>query len=599
MSIKKSTLSALAAVVSTSLVLSACGGSSDDGNGGGGTDGNGDVASMAVAKGESGDEYTSPEVEQTEETVTVSTDNPFTAYNNAAADANNSYNSFALTMVLSGAYKLNGNNKVLLNKDVMESVEITSEDPQVVTWKIKDGITWSDGEAWDCDDFHLAWLAQTGKVKGEDGADIFTAAGTTGYELISKLECPSETEVVTTFDAPYPDYKGLFGIGLDILPAHVLEQNAGVEDVTALTPESDIAELQKVADFWKAEWNGFTADLMPSSAQYKITAFEQNNSVTLERNESWGGPPGGPAKIVLRGISDQVAQAQALENDEVQVNSMAQPDANAAERLRALSSQGVTFGASPGLAFEHFDLNVENKWLADKAVRQAFFQCVNREDLVEKLIRPVQEDAEPLGSLTFFSSEEGYEDRYAQYTGDAEAAKKTLEDAGYTFGDDGIATKDGEKVSFRISHTDIPRRKQTVELVQAHCAPAGIEIVDDTDPNFLDSRVSQGDYDVALFAWSAAPFKSSQKSIYISTGGQNWSNWSNPEVDAAFEEATTTLDEAASTAAYQKADQVMADEAWSLPLFQMPNMWAWRGIDRVYYQSYYGSLWNANEWVLQ
>lgn len=597
MSIKKSTLSAVAAVVGTSLVLSACGGTDNGGNGGGATEPNGDVAAMAVSKGQSGDEYTSPEVEQSTETITVSTDNPFTAYNNSAADANNSYNSFALTMVLSGAYKLDGNDKVLLNKDVMESVEITGEDPQVVTWKIKPGVTWSDGEAWDCDDFHLTWLSQTGKAKDEKGGDIFTAAGTTGYEIIEKVECPSPTEVVTTFSENYPDYKSLFGVSLDVLPAHVLEKGAGVEDITKLTPTSDLAELKKVAEFWKTKWNGFDAALMPSSAQYKITAFEQNNSVTLERNESFIGNKGGPAKIVLRGISDQVAQAQALENGEVMVNSMAQPDANAAERLRNLSAQGVIFGASNGLSFEHLDLNFKNKWLKDAAVRKAFMQCVNRDELTEKLIRPVLEDAKPLGSLVFFQGEEGYVDNYAAYTGDANAAKATLEGAGFTIGSDGIAAKGGEKLSLKIAHTDIPRRKQTVELIQSHCKPAGIDVVDDTDPNFLDTRVSQGDYDIALFAWSAAPFKSGQKSIYSTGGGQNWSAYTNKEVDAAFIDASTNLDEAASRDAYAKADKLMAEDNYSLPLYQLPRMFAFKGLDKVYFQSYYGTLWNANEWV--
>ncbi|SDD00749.1 ABC transporter family substrate-binding protein [Actinokineospora iranica] len=595
MSTKRSSLP-IAAVVGTSLLLSACGGTTGDG--GGATEPTGDVAAMAVSKGQSGDEYTSPEVPQSSDTFIVSTDNPYTAYNNQTSDANNSYNAFALTMVLSGAYKLDGNNKVLLNKDVMEGVEVTSESPQTVSWKIKPGVVWSDGEAWDCDDFYLTWLSQAGKAKGADGKDLFLAAGTTGYELVDKVECKTPTEVVTTFSTTYPDYKGLFGVRNDILPAHVLEKATGVADVTTLTPTGgDQAALAKAAEFWKTKWNGFDAALMPSSAQYVITAFEQDSSVTLERNPKWAGKPGGPAKIVLRGISDQVAQAQALENGDVHVNSMAQPDVNAAERLRGLSGQKVVFGAANGLSFEHLDLNYKNKWLADAAVRRAFMQCVNREELTDKLIRPVLENAKPLGSLTFFQGEEGYTDNYAQYKGDAAEAKKTLESAGFTFGGDGFAAKNGEKVTLKISHTAIPRRKQTVELIQSQCKAAGFEIVDDTDSNFLDTRVSKGDYDIALFAWSAAPFKSQQKSIYETGGGQNWSAYSNPKVDAAFNDGVSNLDEAKSRAAYQEADKLLAADNYSLPLFQLPNMWAFKSIDKVYFQSYNGALWNANEWV--
>ena len=47
---------------------------------------------------------------------------------------------------------------------------------------------------------------------------------------------------------------------------------------------------------------------------------------------------------------------------------------------------------------------------------------------------------------------------------------------------------------------------------------------------------------------------------------------------------------------YQDADKAIADNYATLPLFQTPSMWAFKGIDRVYMQSYNGVLWNAGEW---
>jgi peptide/nickel transport system substrate-binding protein len=583
-------LPAIALFSGAALVLSACGG----GGGGGDTEISNDVAAMAVAKGENeGDaSYTAPEVKDMGEVV-VSTDKPFTTYNNATADGNNSYNTFALTLVQTGAYRLDGNEKVILNKDVMESVEVTSENPQVVTWKIKPGLKWSDGDSWDCDEFYMAWLAQSGKAKKADGSSYFQAAATNGFEQMDAT-CQDATTFVGTFSSPYPDYNGL--LMNDVLPAHIAAQKAGVDDIKKITPTST-AELEKLSEFWNTGWNGFDASTMPGSGPYMITGYEQNQSVTLERNPEWAGNPGGPSKIVLKAIPDPVAQAQALENGEVSVSFFAQPDANAADRLKGLEGQGVTFAASPGLSFEHFDLNFKNPVLADDAVRKAFFQCVNRQDIVDKLISNVQADAKPLGSLLFFPQDDGYADVYSdKSTGSADEAKKTLEGAGYTQGADGIFEKGGQKVSFRISHTDIPRRKQTVELVQGHCKAAGIDIQDDTDPNFLDERVSNGDYDVALFAWSGGPWKSEKKSIYSTGGGQNWQGVSVPAADEAMESAVTQATQEKSTPFYQTADKALAEEYASLPLFQAPKMWAFKGVDRVYNQGYVGALWNANEW---
>ncbi|MEU0883080.1 ABC transporter family substrate-binding protein [Lentzea sp. NPDC005914] len=581
---------AIALVASASLVLGACGGGGGTNNSDGGDS---TVAEMATARGESADGYTAPETKQSGQVV-VSTDKPFTSYNNATEDANQSYNTFALVLVQPGAHVTNGNNKVILNKDVMESIEVTSKSPQIVTWKLKKGVTWSDGEAWDCDDFYLAWLTQADVAKKPDGTKYFKAASTTGTDLMTG-ECKDDQTFVGTFKDPYPDYESLFNS--DVLPAHILEKQTGVADITKITASSPADQLTKVADFWNEKWNGFTKDLMPSAGPYTMTGFEPNQSVTLERNPKWVGKPGGPEKIVLKAIPDPIAQAQALENGEVAVNSMAQPDANAATKLKSLSAQGITFGSGPGLSFEHLDLQMKDPVMSKEEIRKAFFMCVKRQDIIDKLITEVQSDAKPLGSLIFFPKDEGYKDVYGEKAkGDPASAKKILSDAGWTQGADGVFAKDGVRASFKISHTDIPRRKQTVELIQGQCKEAGIEVKDDTDANFLDDRVSKGDYQVALFAWSSLPFKSGKKSIYETGGGQNWSNWSVPKADTALKSAVSQTSISDSLKYFSEADEALAGGYLSLPLFQMPNMWAFKGLDRVYFQSFYGALWDANEW---
>ncbi|TWP49228.1 ABC transporter family substrate-binding protein [Lentzea tibetensis] len=586
-------LPVIALLSGAALVLSACSGS---GGGGDATSGDGSIAEMAVPRGESGDTYTAPETKESD-LIEVSQDKPFTTYNNATADGNNSYNTYALALIQVGAYKLDGNNKVILNKDVMESVEVTNADPQEVTWKLKSGVKWSDGEAWDCDDFYMQWFTSSGKVKKPDGSPYFLSASSNGYELIDG-SCKDDQTFVGKFSDKYPDYQDLFSA--DVLPAHIVEKQANVPDITKLTATSDAAQLAAVAEFWNTKWNGFDKAIQPGSGPYVMTEFVANQSVTLERNPNWVGKKGGPKKIFIKAIPDPVAQAQALENNEVKVNGLTQPDVNAATRLKGLASQGITFGAAPGLSFEHLDLNFKHPALKQKEVRQAFFQCVKRQDIADKLIAEIQSDVKPLGSLIFFPSDEGYKDLYADKSkGSADEAKKVLSGAGWTQGADGIFAKDGVKASFKISHTDIPRRKQTVELIQGHCKEAGIEVIDDTDPNFLDKRVSDGDYEVALFAWSGGPYKSSKKSIYETGGGQNWQGVSSKGYDENFKKAVSQTSISDALKYYQEADKALADEYASLPLFQMPNMWAFKGIDRVYFQSQYGVATYANEWQLK
>lgn len=602
-------MSALAVTLGAALVVSACAGGSG-GAAGSGAGGSSSSTSL-TAKGNNGDgTYTAPAVPSGSEVV-FTHDSAYTAYNNKTADAVNFNNTLVLNQVLTDPFFLDGTLEYLLNTDVMESAQLTSEDPQVVTYKIKPDITWSDGVAWDCDDFYLAWLAMSGKPIKRDPAGqplldaegkeqtFFTPATTVGLEQ-ANVECTDDLTFVETYETPFADWEGNY-VQRTLLPAHILEQQTGIADITAITPTSPEADLQRVADFWNTRWNGFTKEIMPGSGPYLIDSWEQGSSVTLIRNPAWPGNPGGPERIVLRNIADGSAQAQGLQNRDFSVIAP-QADPVVAERLRNLSAQGIVFAAGGGLTFEHLDLNFDNPIFQDKAVRQAFAQCIDRRELVEKLVGAVDPQARPLGSLLFTPDEVDYEDVYSdKMPGDPAIAKQTLEAAGWQLGQDGVYAKDGRRLAFRISHTDLPRRLQTVQLIQSACRAAGMDVLDDTDPNFLDTRVNQGDYDVALYAWVGQPLKSSQASIYQSGGGQNWQGYTNQAVDEAWEKVKVEFNEAARIDALKTADRLTAEDFASLPLFQVANMWAYSDTidDSVYYQGSDGVTWNANEWEVQ
>ncbi|GAB2992588.1 ABC transporter family substrate-binding protein [Amycolatopsis acidiphila] len=587
--------SAVTVAAAAALVLSACGGGSDSGS----TDQNGsssDIKSMAVGKAENvnAGTYKLGDAPSWPGPVTVGIDDGYSAYNNQTPDTNTSYNNYIITSVLAGSNVLDGNNKVLLNNDVLDSWDVTSTSPYTVTYKIKPGVKWSDGAPWNCKDYYLAWLAESGKVKD------FNAVSTTGYELINDAKCVDDQTFVTTYSQPYVDYKGLFD-SPSLLPAHILEQKTGIPDITKLTPTSDPAQLKKAGDFWTNSWKGFDASIMPASGPYMITAYDQNqDAVTLKKNPNWIGAKGGPDQVVVKKFSDTKAMATALQNGEIQVVASTQPDATAADTLKGLSAQGVTYGSAPQLTYEHLDMNYKNPVLKDEAARKALFEAVNRTEITDKLLKEVQADVTPDNSLIWTPGESSYQDAgYGKTAGTGAAeAKKTLEADGWTLGQDGIYQKNGQRFSVTISHNNNARRDQTVEIIQSQAKAAGIEIKNDNDPTFLSGgRVSTGNWDIALFGWSQAPFKSQSQPIYTTGGAQNYQAYSDPKVDAAFNAAVAATDEATANQHYKEADSLIANDYASLPLFATPSMWAFQGIDKVYMQSYNGALWNVGEWA--
>jgi peptide/nickel transport system substrate-binding protein len=84
---------------------------------------------------------------------------------------------------------------------------------------------------------------------------------------------------------------------------------------------------------------------------------------------------------------------------------------------------------------------------------------------------------------------------------------------------------------------------------------------------------------------------------YTTKGKFNHQRYTNPEVDAALSVAETEYAESTQADALRKADRLLAGDLVSLPLFQVPIMWAYtNNIDNVYRHGSSGVTWNANEW---
>ncbi|HSZ29755.1 MAG TPA: ABC transporter substrate-binding protein, partial [Pseudonocardiaceae bacterium] len=442
---------------------------------------------------------------------------------------------------------------------------------------------------WDCHDFYLAWLAGSGTTP------YFTPAATRGLDRVT-AECRDRDTFVETYRSPYVDWRRNY-IQHALLPAHILERETGIADVTALTPASAPADLKKAGDFWNSRWIGFNAQTMPASGPYQFDSSTSSGRTVLIRNKAWVGNPGGPAMIVLTSVPDGAAAVQGLANRQFTV---VQPPADPllADRLRELSGRGVIFQERGGPTVEHLDLNLASPLFRDPVVRTAFAQCVDRNKLVDELVRGVRPDAQPLGSLAFFPGDAAYVDLYSdKMVADAQKAQVTLERAGWVLGSDGVYSRVGQRLSFAISHDGSPAHSREVEMIRKQCRQAGMEIADGATPG---DAVVRGRFDVALTTSSSASRGWSLADRYATEGELNYQHYSNPEVDAALGIAETEYSESTQMDSLAKADRLLADDLVSLPLFQVPIMWAYTSnIDSVYRHASNGVTWNANEWTVR
>ncbi|WP_375430417.1 ABC transporter family substrate-binding protein [uncultured Friedmanniella sp.] len=591
---------ALAAVAAVPLLLTTACSTTETPTGGASSTGAGAGRGPTLCKpdGSLTDVYKRPKVNSSGN-VTAAVEEAVHDYNNNTSTANSFANSL-LSLAQPSAFFVDSNLGVCVDGDVMSSVTEASTDPLSIVYKIRPDAVWSDGKPVSCHDFYLAWLASASAAKSKDGAPAFDPASSTGYDQMKAPVCSDDDKTVTTtYTTPFGDYRSLFAY---MMPAHIVEAASKIQDVTKISASDNSADTQEFAANYIKLFTAFNADADVSAGPFLLKSRTDEQSV-LVRNDKWWGNAAGPESLTIVTNADGQSEVQSLQNQEVQVISP-QPDAALAQQLRALS--GVTFVAKAGATYEHIDFNMKLPMFqgaAGKALREATFLCVDRSDIITKLVKQVNPDTVPVGNFIYLPNEPAYVDHYADYkTGDVDKAKQVMEAAGWKLGSDGVYALDGKEASFRLGHKVVDNRERIAQLVGSSCAKAGIKVTDDQDVNFNAKRLPASDFDTALFAWVGNPFKSSSTSIYTTGGGANYNGYANETVDKLFKEGNSSTDQTKQSDLYNQMDAEMAKDLASIPLYQFSDMIAHTSTlsPALSYDGVSGGpFWNAFEWELQ
>ncbi|MGH3753198.1 MAG: ABC transporter family substrate-binding protein [Pseudonocardiaceae bacterium] len=446
---------------------------------------------------------------------------------------------------------------VTLNNDLLESAMVTSADSQTIVYKIKENAVWSDGTPITADDFVYNWKVQNGRDC--PNCPAFT---TSGYDQVRSVVGADNGKTVTvTLAKPFTDWKQMWGGGTPIYPAHIAAQHG---DLT--TPQGLAAAFT---------WFGATVPAY-SGGPYLIDNFQNKESVTLVPNPRWHGQRPKLDRLIYRVITDANQEPTALQNGEVQVINP-QPQVDLVEQVRRIP--GVSSIVGLGLTWEHFDLNLSNRFLAEPALRTALFTAVDRQAIIDKTVGQFTDKVTPLNSHNFVPQQSGYEDvvsETGQGSGDVARAKQILAAAGYKIVDGQLRTPFGQLVPpMRIRYTVGNQIRQTeCELFAQQVKPLGVTVqVVPTDD--LGATTSRGDYDIVVFAWVASPFPYGGAVQLWGTGqGNNFGRYSNPDVDRLIAAAGSQTDEAQAKEMLNQSDRRLTKDAYVLPLYQKPTFLA-------------------------
>ncbi|OXM73201.1 MULTISPECIES: ABC transporter family substrate-binding protein [Amycolatopsis] len=474
--------------------------------------------------------------------------------------------------------------KPTLATDFVTSADITSTNPQTVVYKINPKAVWSDGTPITADDFVYNWKVQNGK----DCPDC-APASSSGYNLVNSVVGSDNGKTVTvTFDRPYTDWKNLWSSSGAMYPAHLAAQHGDVN-----TP-AGLAESYK--------WFGETVPTW-SGGPWKIDNFQNNVSITMVPNPAWWGAKPKLSRVIFRIITDASQEPTALQNNEVQVI-YPQPQVDLVNQVRNIPNVSSYIGL--GLTWEHFDFNLKNPALANKALRQALYTAVNVQGIIDKTVGQFTDKVKPLHNHNFMPGQEGYQDVISstgQGTGDINKAKQILTSAGYKLQGDQLIDPSGAPVpTLRMRYTVGNQiRQNECELFQQAASQLGVK-VDIVPTDDLGDTTSNGDFDVIVFAWVASPFPFSGAEQNWTTGSEsNYGEYSNPQVDQLIAQANAETDQAKAAELLNQANQLMAEDAYVLPLYQKPTFIAsYDNIANIRNNSTLdGPVYNMHEWGIR
>ena len=468
-----------------------------------------------------------------------------------------------------------------------------SEDLRTITWKLRPGLLWSDGEPLTSDDIKFTWEA----VADPESGNVLTI----GFDQIESIETPDDLTAVITYAAPTIGYLGQFMYG--ILPRHAT---------------GDPAEMRT----W--EWNRAPVTAGP----YVVSEWNSGESIIMDRNPNYY-LEGQPYidRIIFRIVPDTGAQLAMMSQGEGTVQLWpgeekevyeAQMDGNAVLaqipgqwNMALYMNLSQPFDGDPGAEPPH-------PVLGDLRVRQALAHAINYDVIYNEVAKNTIPITSPFAYGWYKCDIE------RKYPFDLDAANALLDEAGWVMGSDGVRVaqgseyaEDGTRLTIQLNgYTNFQPLVRLEEALVEMWKQVGVETTIQNDDfsiifgAYEDGAPRQvGNFDILIYDASLRlDPQESIASAYLSTqipseenpGGDNISRWVSPAGDQFIADAAATVDLEARKAAYCGLADLITTELPRLNLFLYTEGYGAASNLTGYNVNMWGSLtWDVANWQFE
>jgi len=480
-----------------------------------------------------------------------------------------------------------------------------SEDLTTITWKLQEGIVWSDGTPLTADDVVFTWEYCSNPETG--------CASTTSYEGVINVEAVDELTVLVTFDAPKPFPYPPF-----------------TSQLAPIIQKAQFADCIGAAAQSCADQNTGPIGTGP----YKVVDFRANDVVTYERNELYR-IEGKPYfdKVVFKGGGDAASAARAvLETGEMDYawNLQVEPQILQDMEAGGKGTLVTAFGGNVERILINFtnpsaDLgDLRSEWdpgnpnahpfLSNISIRQALSMAIDRTIIAEQLYGPAGRP-----TCNILSGPASVASTNTSCEQDIEGANALLDEAGAVDSDgDGIREFEGTPLRILYQTSTNSVRQKTQALVKQWWNEIGVEtelrdidaaVFFGGDPNSPDT-LGKFYTDVEMFTngpdstdpqnYLAGWLCSDGENISQSDNnylGANTERWCGEEYDALWDELSNTADPAQRIELAIALNDLLHSNFVNLPLVfrGLPTAKAIT-LEGVQVNGWDTELWNIEDW---
>jgi len=347
----------------------------------------------------------------------------------------------------------------------------TSADGLTLTFKLRGDLKFPDGRAATAGD--AAWSMQRAVLLGYGNSANLTQWGFTKDRIAEQIRATDDRTVVVTMDKPYPTSL--------ILSAAFASNVAVILDREAATKGAKVVDGK--SDLGNAAFKTGPVCVGP----YRVTRWDANDVVVLERNDGFFGQKPNMRRIIIRHVPESSAERLLLEKGDIDVARLLTTDdlkaleANKDVRIEQTVVQGMSYIA----------INTVDPILSNAKVREAFRYLIDYDGLARSIL-PYQ--GTPRASL-IPEGAFGALDRAAgqPFKLDLDRAKQLLTEAGYPNGFTKKLILSANSISPNIA-----------QHVASNAAKVGVtlELEQMADAN-LFTRGRNREFELQLVAWYA------------------------------------------------------------------------------------------------